>query len=75
MTTNGEPVTPAVSIGDRLIVRAHYQGDQSQDAEILEVLGSYGPPYRVRWHSDGHESILYPGSDVTIEHSRRPPTS
>ena len=48
-----------------------------RDAEILEVLGENGPPYHVRWESDGHESIIYPGSDATVEHfprdPRRPP--
>jgi hypothetical protein len=60
--------TPTVAAGDRLVVRAHHQGELVRDAEILEVLGENGPPYRVRWDSDGHESILYPGSDVSIEH-------
>ena len=56
--------------GDRLIVHAHHQGALPLDAEIIEVLGDQGP-YRVRWESDGHESIIYPGSDVSIEHFPR----
>jgi hypothetical protein len=60
-----------VRAGDRLVVRAHRQGDIPRDAEILEVLGENGPPYRVRWQSDGHESIVFPGSDATIEHFPR----
>jgi hypothetical protein len=62
-----------VAAGDRLVVRAHYQGQPERDAEILEVLGADGPPYRVRW-GDGRESIIFPGPDVFIEHfSRRRP--
>jgi hypothetical protein len=62
--------TPAQP-GDRLVVHAHHQGDRERDAEILDVLGADGPPYRVRWQDDGHESILYPGADVFIEHTAR----
>ena len=59
--------SPRVAVGDRLVVRAHFQGQPERDAEILEVLGSEGPPYRVRW-DDGRESIIFPGPDVFIEH-------
>ena len=62
-----ESSAPSVKAGDRLVVHAHHQGTPPLDAEILEVLGQNGP-YRVRWESDGHESILYPGSDASIEH-------
>ena len=61
---------PAIAVGDRLVVRAHRQGQPEQDAEILEVLSGECAAYRVRW-SDGHESIIYPGSDVFVEHYRR----
>jgi len=62
-----------VAAGDRLVVHAHHQGQPERDAEILEVLGADGPPYRVRW-DDGRESIIFPGPDVFIEHfSRRRP--
>ncbi len=58
-----------VSKGDRLIVRPHHVGEPERDAEVLEVLGEGGkPPYRVRWEDDGHESVLFPGTDVVIEH-------
>ena len=38
--------------------------------EILEVLNGERAAYRVR-RSDGRESILYPGSDVFVEHYPR----
>ena len=67
--------TPDVSVGDRLVVHAHHLGSAARDAEILEVLDE-GGPYRVRWQDDGHVSIIYPGSDVSVEHfpvaKRRP---
>jgi hypothetical protein len=32
------------------------------------VLGEHGaPPYLVRW-SDGHESEVFPGSDIFVHH-------
>jgi Domain of unknown function (DUF1918) len=64
--------------GDRLVIQGHHEGEPKRDAEILEVMGSDGgPPFRVRWESDGHESICYPGSDAYVEHlqhRRRPST-
>jgi Domain of unknown function (DUF1918) len=58
-------------VGDRLMVRRHRTGDVERHAEVLEVRGEDGaPPYLVRW-SDGHESILVPGSETTVE----PPTA
>ncbi len=58
----------AATAGDRLVVRAHHQGEPERDAEILEVLGALAAPhYRVRWQDDGHVSIVYPGADVFIQ--------
>lgn len=60
--------TLRASPGDRLVVRGHRQGEPERDAEVLEVLGEDGaPPYLVRWE-DGHESEVFPGSDVVIQH-------
>ena len=40
----------------------------TRDGEILKVLGDDGaPPYLVRWE-DGHESEVFPGSDMFIQH-------
>jgi hypothetical protein len=51
-----------------LVVRGHHQGEPVRDAEIVKVLGENGaPPYLVRW-DDGHESEVFPGSDVFIQH-------
>jgi hypothetical protein len=54
-------------VGDRLVVRRHRAGDVERHGEVLEVRGEDGaPPYLVRW-SDGHESILVPESETSIE--------
>ena len=53
--------------GDRLVIRAHHQGQAERDGEILEVLGTERVHYRVRWQDDGHESVVYPGEDVFVE--------
>lgn len=54
--------------GDRLFVKGHFVGDAAKDGEIIEVLGEDGaPPYVVRWE-DGHESRVYPGSDIYVQH-------
>lgn len=60
---------PIASVGDRLIIRGHRVGEPERDAEIIEVRGPDGtPPYLVRWSADGHESLLFPGSDAFIRH-------
>lgn len=57
--------------GDRLKVSGHRVGEPPRLAEILEVRGAHGePPYYVRW-PDGHESLVYPGGDIVVEHKRR----
>ncbi len=58
------------SVGDRIVVRGHRVGEHERDGEILEVHGpDGGPPFLVRWATDGHTGMVFPGSDVTIEHS------
>jgi hypothetical protein len=58
--------------GDRLVIRSHRVGEAERDAEIIEVQGDHGkPPYVVRWSEDGHEGLVYPGSDAEIQHLDR----
>lgn len=57
------------NVGDRLVVVGHRVGEHGHQAEILEVHGVDGaPPYLVRWIDDDHRSLVFPGSDATIEH-------
>lgn len=54
--------------GDRLTITGHRAGEAATHAEILEVRGENGePPFYVRW-PDGHESLVFPGSDMIVEH-------
>jgi hypothetical protein len=57
--------------GDRIVIRGHHIGDPERDGEIIEVEGEDGnPPYLVRWSDDGHEGLIFPGSDAYIEHMK-----
>lgn len=59
--------------GDRIVIRAHHQGQPERTGEILEVVGSARPHYRVHWLEDDHESVVYPGEDVFIERRSHEP--
>lgn len=59
-------------IGDRLHVHSRSVGGTPHLAEVIEVQGDDGaPPYRVRY-PDGHESLVFPGPDCTVEHAADP---
>lgn len=54
--------------GDQVIIRGKTVEAPDRHGEIVEVRGLNGaPPYLVRF-SEGHESVLYPGTDFMIEH-------
>ena len=54
-------------VGERLLIHSSKVGVPEQRAEILEVRGADGaPPYRVRF-DDGHEGLVFPGSDCHVE--------
>ncbi len=56
-------------IGDRICIRGATVESADRHGEVLEVRGADGaPPYLVRF-DDGHEMLLYPGTDAVIEHS------
>jgi hypothetical protein len=57
------------SVGDRLVVRGTHVDEPVKDGEILEIRHTDGsPPYLVRWASDGHEALVFPGPDAYVEH-------
>jgi len=59
--------------GDRLLIHGHRVGEPERDAEILEARGEdRGPPFLVCWQDDGHVSLVFPGSDASIEHFTHP---
>ena len=59
------------AIGDRFHVRGNIAGQPERSGEIIEVRGAGGePPYLVRF-DDGHTSLVFPGPDAMVEHSRK----
>ena len=56
------------TVGETLILKSHHVGEPDRSGEILEVRGDRGgPPYLVRF-DDGHEGLVFPGSDAVIHH-------
>jgi hypothetical protein len=54
-------------IGDRLHVHSRSVGEPDRMSEIVEIRGEDGaPPYLVR-REDGHESLVFPGPDASVE--------
>jgi hypothetical protein len=69
MTMRTKEATMRASVGDRIVIQGHRVGEPVRDCEVLEVHGSDGgPPYRVRWGDNGHESLFFPGCDASVEH-------
>lgn len=57
------------AVGDRIVVNSAHVDVPQRSGEIIEVRGKDGqPPYRVRW-SDGHEGLVFPGPDATVQRS------
>lgn len=55
------------TVGDRIRVHGRTVGAGEQLGEIVEVRGENGqPPYLVRF-SDGHEGLIFPGSDCEVD--------
>ena len=58
------------SKGDELLVHGRTVGQEDKIAKIVEVLGPNGnPPFRVRFE-DGHESVMSPGPDSVVRHTK-----
>ena len=56
------------SVGDRLVIRGKTVESPDRSGVVTEVHGANGgPPYLVRF-DDGHESLVYPGTDTVVEH-------
>lgn len=55
--------------GDRIVIRGKTVESADRHGEVIEVRGDSGaPPYFVRF-DDGHESVVFPGTDCSIEHA------
>lgn len=56
------------SLGDRLVVHSQHVDEPERAGEIIELKHEDGsPPYVVRWADSGHEALVFPGPDATIE--------
>jgi hypothetical protein len=54
------------AVGDRILVHGRTVGAADRRGEIVEVRGDNGgPPYLVRF-ADGHEGLIFPGSDCEV---------
>jgi hypothetical protein len=55
-------------IGDRVVLEGMHVGDARRVGVIIDLRHADGtPPYMVRWLDNGHESLVYPGSDARVE--------
>ncbi|GCE76141.1 DUF1918 domain-containing protein [Cellulomonas biazotea] len=52
-------------VGDKVVVHGRTVGTADRSGTVVEARGSEGP-YLVRF-DDGHESLVFPGPDVSIE--------
>jgi hypothetical protein len=60
-------VAMKATVGDRLHMHGHAVGEPDRIGTVIEVKGADGgPPYRVRF-PDGHESLVFPGPDATVD--------
>ncbi len=56
------------AVGDQLHVHGRLVGTPDRVGEIIDVRGpDGGPPYLVRF-PDGHETLVFPGPDASVEH-------
>ncbi len=54
--------------GDQIVIRGKTVETPDRHGEIVEVRGvDGGPPYLVRFEN-GHETVVFPGSDFVVEH-------
>jgi hypothetical protein len=63
------------TVGDRIHFQSNSVGAADHSAVVVEARGpDSGPPYLVR-RDDGHETLVYPGSDAWVEHTGEPPST
>ncbi|MEJ2867169.1 DUF1918 domain-containing protein [Actinomycetospora sp. OC33-EN08] len=55
----------SADVGDRITLHANAVDTPDRTGTIVGILGTDGPPYRVRF-DNGDETILTPGPDATI---------
>ncbi len=56
------------SVGDRLVLASSVVDGTVRDGTVVSVRHADGsPPYMVRWHDTGEESLVFPGPDAHVE--------
>ena len=51
-------------VGDKVVIHGRTVGTADRGGTVIEARGADGP-YVVRF-DDGHESLVYPGPDLTV---------
>jgi hypothetical protein len=55
-------------VGDRLVIDGTNLGEPRRVGVVTEVNHADGsPPYMVRWLTDDHESLVFPGPTARVE--------
>jgi hypothetical protein len=55
-------------VGDRLVIDGTNLGEPRRVGVVTGVTHPDGsPPYMVRWLTDNHESLVYPGPTARVE--------
>ena len=62
-------------VGDRLHVRGRVVGTSDQTSEIIEIRGRDGAPPSLIRHDDGHEALVFPGADASVEQPNSRPST
>ena len=56
-------------VGERLLFHGQRVGSADHSGAVIEVRGQDGaPPYLVRF-DDGHEGLVFPGTDCQVVHA------
>lgn len=56
------------SVGDRLVLASSVVDGAVRDGTVIALRHDDGsPPYTVRWHDTGEESLVFPGPDAHVE--------
>lgn len=56
------------NIGDRIVVESVHLGGERRIGVVTGVDHTDGsPPYQVRWLSDGHSTLFFPGPESRVE--------
>ncbi|WP_216210305.1 DUF1918 domain-containing protein [Amycolatopsis aidingensis] len=59
------------TVGDEILVHGRTVGSGERRGEIVEVRGEDGkPPYLVKFN-DGHQGLVFPGSDSQVTSPQR----